>query len=525
MPKEILLNELCQKKIASGVNKLANLVKLTLGPKGKNVVIDSKTNLLPIITNDGVTIAKNIELIDKYENIGVKLIKEVSQKTNLLAGDGTTTATVLAQDMLNNGLKLCFNSHSCIEINKGLDLACNFCLQQLEKISKKINTNKEIEDIAFVSCQDEYNSMLIAKAYKKLGKNATIILQDSPTPQTYITYQEGLKFNSGFMSQYFCNNNQKNMVDFEDCFILIYNQKLNNFNKLLNLLDNLIKVNKPLVIICDDIDTEVLSALIVNKIRGNFNVCVVKSPLYADKRLALLEDIACVCNTKVFNEANINLENIKLEDLGIVKQIKVNQTTTTITTNNIDKERIENRILSIKNQIENTNSEFDKDLLKMRLSNLTGGIATIFVGAQSNVEQIEKKYRIEDAIAATSSAFESGVVAGGGIALLSLYNSLKKHIKKIKNSSEKLGAEILLNALKAPITQILTNAELEPSVIINKILCSNKKNFGYDAKNNKFVNMIESGIIDPTKVTISAIKNATSVVKMMLTTGGIICDE
>ncbi|MBQ3048313.1 MAG: molecular chaperone GroEL [Clostridia bacterium] len=525
MAKEILLNESCQSKMAEGVNKLANLVKLTLGPKGKNVVIDDKINLTPIITNDGVTIAKNIELSDKYENIGVKLIKEVSQKTNLSAGDGTTTATVLAQNMLNNGLKLSFNKHSCIDINKGIDLGCNFCIAHLEKHCKKINNIKEIENIAFISCQDEYNSKLISQAYKRLGKDATIILQDSPTSNTYVCFQDGLRFNSGFISQYFCNNPQKTITEFNDCFVLIYNQKLSNFNKILGLLDSLIKANKPLLIICDDIDTDVLSALIVNKIRGNFDVCVVKAPAYADKRLALLEDIACLCNTTVFNDANINLEDIKLSDLGTIKQAKIDQSSTTITSAKADKEKIKNRTLAIKTQMENAKTEYEKDLLKMRISNLIGGIATIYVGGQSDVEQAEKKYRIEDAISATASALEKGIVSGGGIALLSLYHPLKKYIKKIKNNDQKLGAEIILSSLKTPITQILLNADLEPSIIINKILNSKKKNYGYDASKNIYTDMIQSGIIDPVKVTISAIKNATSIVKMMLTTGGIICDE
>lgn len=524
MSKQFLLNEECQKKLASGVNKLADLVKLTLGPKGKNVVIDSQNGGSPIITNDGVSIAKNIELADKYENIGVKLIKEVSQKTNLLAGDGTTTATVLAQNMLNNGLKHCFNSYNPLELNEGITLASNFCVQELLKNSKKISSEKDIEHIATISCQDETNGKLIASAYKKLGKNATIILQDSQTSETYISFQEGMKIDKGFLSPYFCNNAEKNQVSFNDCYVLIYNHKLANFNNLLGLLDSIIKSNKPLLIICDDIEMEVLSALVVNKMRGNLNVCVIKAPLYGDKRIALLEDISVICNTQVFDNSNKKLEEISLNDLGQVKQVKITQNSTTIVANNTNKERIKNRENNIKNQIKNTTNNFEKDALTMRLSNLTGGIATIYVGAQSEVEQIEKKYRIEDAIFATTSALEQGIVAGGGVAFLSLTKSLVKFIKKLKGT-QKLGAEIVLQALQAPIKQILINAELEPSIIINKLLKSNRQNIGFDAKNNMFVDMYKKGIIDPVKVSISAIKNATSVVKMMLTTGGIICDE
>ena len=524
MTKDILLNEECQKKILCGVNKLADLVKLTLGPKGKNVVIDGKERLSPIITNDGVTIAKNVDLKDKFENIGVKLIKEVSQKTNYLAGDGTTTATVLAQNMLNNGLKHCFNSNSPIEINEGITLATNFCEQQLLKKAKKISTEKEIENIATISCQNEKLGKLISSAYKKLGKTATIILQDSQTADTHISFQDGMKIDKGFLSPYFCNNTQKNEVNFEDCYVLIYNQKISNFNNLLNLLDSIIKNNKPLLIICDDIEMEVLSALVVNKMRGNIDVCVIKAPLYGDKRLALLEDVSSVCNTQVYDSSNKRLEEISLEDLGIVKQAKILQNSTTIVAKNTDEKRLKQRQTLIESQLKCATSDFEKDYLNLRLSNLTGGVATIFVGAQSEVEQIEKKYRIEDALSATTSALDQGIVAGGGIALLSLTAPLSKFIKKLKGA-QKIGAEIVFEALFSPIRQILTNSEVESSIIINKILKSKKQNFGYDAKNNKFVDMIKAGIIDPAKVTIMAIKNATSVVKMMLTTSGIICDE
>lgn len=524
MAKDFLFNNECQKKIASGVNKLADLVKLTLGPKGKNVVIDNKDGLSPVITNDGVTIAKSIDLKDKFENVGVKLIKEVSQKTNSLAGDGTTTATVLAQNMLNNGLKYCFNSTNPLEINEGITIATNFCESLILKKAKKISTEKEIENIATISCQNENLGKLISSAYKKLGKSATIILQDSQTSNTYISFQEGMKIDKGFLSPYFCNNAQKNQVNFEDCYVLIYNQKLSNFNKLLNLLDSIIKANKPLLIICDDIEMEVLSALVVNKMRGNIDVCVIKAPLYGDKRLALLEDISAVCNTQVFDGSNKKLEEICLTDLGQLKQAKILQNSTTIVAKNVNEQKLKQRQTLIESQLKNVTNDFEKENLNLRLSNLTGGIATIFVGAQSEVEQIEKKYRIEDAISATTSALEQGIVAGGGIALLSLTAPLAKFIKKLKGA-QKIGAEIVLEALLSPIKQILINAEVEPSVVINKILKSKKQNFGYDAKNNKFVDMIKCGIIDPAKVTIMAIKNATSVVKMMLTTSGIICDD
>lgn len=513
-----------QEKLKIGVNKLANLVKLTIGPKGKNIVLDRKF-ATPLITNDGVTIAREFEVEDKFENMGIKLIKEVCVKTNDIAGDGTTTAIVLAQKMLNEGLKLCTNDTSPIVLNKGLNIAKDFCIALLKKKSKKISTIKEIENIATISSQNTEVGKLLATAYEKIGNSGNITLQDSKTANTEIIFQDGMSINKGFLSPYFCNNNEKSQVIYEDCYLLLTDKKINNFNQLLNILEQLIKENKPIVIICDEIDDEVLSTIIVNKVRGTFNCCVVKAPLYGDKKLALLEDIATLCNTFVINDTtNKTLETINLKDLGELKHIKVTKDTTTFVAKNSNKELINNRINSIKTQIENCQIDFDKEQLKNRLANLTGGIATILVGANTDIEQQEKKLRIEDALSATSSAIEEGISCGGGITLLKLKNELRKFIKKL-NPLEKIGAEVLLNSLDAPINQILENSSANKEIIISKILKNKNINYGYDAMNNKYCDMIKNGIIDPTKVIISALNNSTSVVTTMLTTVGLVTDK
>lgn len=522
MPQEHILNIEAQQKILSGVNKLANIVKLTLGPKGKNVVIDKKFSS-PLITNDGVTIAREFEVADPLENVGAKIIKEVSQKTNDTAGDGTTTATILAQNILHDGVKHLINGENPININIGLELATNFCERELKKRAKKIATNYDIQNIATISCQNKEIGMLLAKAYDKLGKNCNIILQDSQTAETYLTYQEGLKIERGFLSPHFCNNQNKTQVNFNDCYLLLYEGNINSFNKLLPILEQILKVKKPLVIICDEIEQEVLSALLINKMHGNFECVVIKSPMYADKKTALLEDLACLANTTVFNNTTKILEEVSLTELGLLKQAKITKDFSTFVCANIDKNRLKSRESAIKSQIENSQNDFDKTSLQNRLSNLTGGIATIFVGAQSDVEQKEKKLRIEDAISATKSAIELGIVAGGGTALLKLTKPLEKFIKKL-SPEYKLGANIVKNTLSAPLKQILKNAGVDASIVLNKLNSKSNINFGFDAMTNKFCDMINAGIIDPVKVTINALKFATSVSKTLLTTGGIICE-
>lgn len=522
MTKNFIVGTESRQCLANGVNKLADLVKITLGPKGKNVVLDRKF-ATPLITNDGVTIAKEFNAKDPFENMGVKLIKEVCQKTNDLAGDGTTTAIVLAQKMLCEGLKQINNGASPILLNMGINKACNYAVKLLKDKSIEIKSSLDIENIATISSQNAEIGKLIAKAYSQLGKNGTVTLQDSKTAQTELVFQEGLTINKGYLSPHLCNNIEKGQVEFDDCYILLTDKKLNNFNELLPLFECVVKENKPLLIICDDISDETLSSIIINKARGVFSCCVVKAPLYAEKRLALLEDLAVVSNTSVVTEA-MKIQDLTINDLGLLKQAKITRETTTIIAKNFDANRLNERKKCIENQIEKCDNDFDKDELKLRLSNLCGGVATIFVGANSDVEQQEKKLRIEDALSATTSAIEQGIVAGGGIALLKLERKLKKFAKSLKGE-ERCGAEILCSVVRAPIYQIISNCECENAgIIIEKIIKNKNQNFGYDALNQKFVDMLKSGIIDPTKVTTTALLNATSVVTTMLTTLGVVTD-
>jgi len=511
-------------KMVFGVDKLANMVKVTIGPKGKNVVID-KNFASPLITNDGVTIARSFECQDSTENVGVKLIKEVSQKTNDIAGDGTTTATVLAQKMLSQGLKAIRNDCNPISINKGISKACSLAITLLNKIKKDISNEKDIENVAYISCQDKNLSQMIAESYKKLNGNCSIILQDSNTSESSLVFQEGMKIEKGFLSPYFCNNNEKNQVVYDEAYICILDMKLTNFNLLIGILEKIMKAGKPLLIICDDIEQEVLSTLIINKMRGNFNCCVVKCPLFGDKKIALMEDIASLCDTTVISAtSNKRIEELDLSDLGLLKQAKIDINSTTIVAKQPNKNRLDERIKSIQTQINSCQTDFDKDALKKRLANLTGGIATLFVGAQSDVEQKEKKLRIEDAISATNSAIESGILPGGGVALLKIKKDLKKFVEQLRGE-EKIGGHIVLDSLEEPIIQILINAGENYPVVIKNILAKKQKSYGYDALCGKYCDMIKSGIIDPAKVTITALSMACSVVKMILTTEGIIFEE
>ncbi len=522
MAKKIEYGENARALLCSGVNKLANLVKITLGPKGKNVVLDRKY-ATPLITNDGVTIAKEVELENSYENMGVKLIKEVCQKTNDLAGDGTTTAIVLAQKLLNEGVKQLINGASPILINNGIKKSCDYCVGLLKKKSIEIKNNKDIENIATISSGSKEIGKLIADAYKSIDKTGTITLQDGKTANTELVLQDGLTFDRGFLSPHLCNNLEKMQVNYDECFLFITDKKINSFNEILPIFELILKENKPLVIICDDMTDEVLSNIIINKARGVFMCCVVRAPFYAEKRFEFLGDLATITNTKIFSEDK-DFKDISINELGLLKQAKITKDKTTIISKNIDNDKINERINYIKNKIEFAQTDFDKEELKNRISNISGGIATIFVGANSDIEQREKRLRIEDAISATTSALELGVLAGGGISLLKLEKKMKKFAKSLEGD-EKIGAEIFCKILREPITQIITNCETsEPSIIIEKIIKNTNDSYGYDALNNKFVDVINAGIIDPTKVTITAIKNATSVVTTMLTTFGLVTD-
>lgn len=524
MENKLISGKNAQKSLENGVNVVANLVKITLGPKGKNVVLDRKF-MTPIITNDGATIAKSVVLENKFENMGVKLINEVCQKTNDTSGDGTTTAIVLAQALLNEGLKQIENGCSPIDINLGIKKTANKCIDIIKSKSKLIQKNSEIEQIATISSGNNLVGKIIAEAKEKIGINGSIILQDSNTEKTTLSILDGMEFDRGYLSPYMCNNLEKMQVLYENCLILITDKKITSIQELLPIFEQIIANNKPLLIICDDIDDEALSAVVVNKMRGTINCAVVRAPMFGDKKLALLEDIAVLCDTKVYSlSRGDNLKDIRIEDLSSLKQVKITKDATTIIPQTNNQETLQARIDTIKAQINDAKNDFDKEQLKIRLSKLSGGIATIYVGANTEVEQNELKLRIEDAINATNSACEMGVVAGGGITLLNCKKEIKKFIKTLPET-EKVGGEIVFKILSAPIKQILKNADLNPETIIEKIEKTNKTNFGYDAKTNKYGDMLSLGVIDPTKVTITALLNSISVVTTMLTTEGLVLTE
>ena len=524
MENKIISGKNAQKLLENGVNAVANLVKTTLGPKGKNVVIDRKF-LSPIITNDGATIAKEVVLEDPCENMGVKLVNEVCQKTNDVSGDGTTTAIVLAQALLNEGLKQLSNGHNPIDINNGIRKTVENCVKIIKEKSKLIKSNNEIEQIATISSGISEIGKLIAEAKQKIGINGSILLQDSNTEKTTLSILSGMEFDRGYLSPYMCNDLEKMQVVYDDCLLLITDKKITSIQEILPILEQTIKTNKPLLIICDDMDDEVLSAIIVNKMKGTIKCAVVRAPLFGDKKFALLEDIASLCDTKVFSASKgDNLKDINVENLPILEKVKITKEATTIIPQANTQSALKTRIDAIKAQINDTKNEFEKEQLKIRLSKLTGGVATIWVGANTEVEQKELKLRIEDAINATNSACEMGIVAGGGITLLNCKTQIKRFITTLPKE-ERIGGEIVLKILSAPIKQILINAELNPETIIEKIERTKKENYGFNAKTNKYGDMLSLGVIDPTKVTITALLNATSVVTTMLTTNGLIYKE
>ena len=520
--KSYKTDEKAQEKLILGVKKTADVVKCTLGPKGKNVVLDRKFST-PLITNDGVTIAREFELEEPYENVGCKLIKEVCQKTNLLAGDGTTTAIVLAQKIVEEGLKFCNNGASPILLNKGITYAKNQVIQHIKNIAKQIDTDEEIMHVASVSSGSSEIGKLIAKG-QSLIKGGNILLQDSKTANTELVYLEGMSIKSGLISPYFATDAGKSVAEYDESLLLITDKKLNNFALLVPMFEKVMSVKKPLLIICDDIDDEVLSTIIINKMRGTFECCVIKAPMYGDKRLALLEDISAVTDANIISDSkNMDIKEVGLSDLGVLKSVKVSKDSTIIIAKNPDKDKIEARKEVIQNQINNCSVDYDKEQLKKRLSILSGGIATIYVGGNSDIEQKEKKLRIEDAISATTSALDGGIVAGGGVTLFRIAQKIKA--QKNMTIDEKNGFEVLRRAIQSPIKQILENAGKEPSVVMQKISQNKNINYGFDALDDKYCDMMEKGIIDPAKVTISALESAVSVATTMLTTSAIVIEK
>ena len=524
MAKQLKHGEEARKALEAGVDTLANTVKITLGPKGRNVVLDKKYGA-PLITNDGVTIAKEIELEDPFENLGAQLVKEVSVKTNDVAGDGTTTACVLAQAIIKEGLKNVAAGANPMIIKKGIAAATEAAVSYLKSISKEVDSKKSIEQVASISAGDETVGQLIAEAFEKVGKDGVITVEESKTMDTVLNVVEGMQFDRGYASSYMVTDTDKMECVFDNPVILITDKKISNIQELLPLLEQVVQSGQKLMIIADDIESEPLATLVVNKLRGTFNCVAVKAPGFGDRRKEMLQDIATLTGgTVISEETGLELKDAKLDMLGRAKQIKVSKENTTIVEGAGNTDKIKDRIKMIKAQIETTTSEYDKEKLSERLAKLAGGVAVIGVGAATEVEMKEKKLRIEDALAATRAAVEEGIVPGGGVALLSAIPTVKALIRKM-DGDEKTGASIVLRALEEPIRQIAANAGIDGGVVVNTILTArNKTNYGYNALKNEYCDVVAQGIIDPTKVTRSALQNASSVASTLLTTESIVTD-
>ncbi len=522
MAKQIKFGEDARKSLLEGVNKLADTVKVTLGPKGRNVVLD-KSYGAPLITNDGVTIAKEIELEDKFENMGARLVKEVSTKTNDVAGDGTTTATVLAQAMIKEGVKNVAAGADPMAIKRGIEKAVDGAVTELKKITSPVNGKEDIARVASISANNSEVGELIADAMEKVSKDGVITIEESKTSQTELNVVEGMQFDKGYVSPYMVTDTEKMEAIIDNPYILITDRKISNIQEILPLLENLMQSSGKLVIVCDDIESEALSTLILNKLRGVLNVVAVKAPGFGDKRKAMLEDMAILTGGEVISQdLGMELKDTQIEQLGRAKQIKVQKENTIIVDGAGDKEKIAARVKQIRAQIEETKSEFDKENLQERLAKIAGGVAVIGVGAATEVEMKDKKLRIEDALSATKAAVEEGIVAGGGTTYVNIMPSVEK-IAKSLTGGEKLGAEIVLKALEEPVKQIARNAGLEPAVILENV----KKavdGFGFDADKEQYVDMKKAGIVDPTKVTRSALQNAASIAAMVLTTESLVTD-
>lgn len=508
--------------LENGINKLADAVKVTVGPKGRNVVIDRGYGA-PMITNDGVTIAKEIELEDRFENMGAQLLKEVATKTNDIAGDGTTTATILAQSIVSEGLKNIAAGANPVILKKGIQNSTKIVVDKIKSFSTPIETTESIAQVGAISSADSEIGKLIADAMDRIGKDGVITIEESKTMDTELQIVEGMQFDKGYLSPYMASDNEKKTAELENPLILVTDKKINNIQEILPVLEQIVEASKPLLIIADDIEGEALTTLILNKIRGTFNVVAVKAPSFGENRAKSLEDIAILTGTKVYKEElKDDLKEIQIDELGSAKKVNVDKDSTTIIDGSGNKENLQERINQIRRDIENSDSEFDIERYKERLAKLAGGVAVIQVGAVTEVEMKEKKLRIEDALSATKAAVEEGIVAGGGTVLLDSIKALDEYIESV-HGDEKTGAIIVARALEAPARQIAENAGMEGSIIANKVK-SLDEGFGYDALNDEFVDMIKSGIVDPTKVTRSALENAASVASMILTTEAAITD-
>jgi len=524
MAKEILYGEEARKALQRGVDQLADTVKITLGPKGRNVVLDKKFGS-PLITNDGVTIAKDIELDDAFENMGAQLVKEVSTKTNDIAGDGTTTATLLAQAMIREGMKNVAAGANPMVLKKGIQKAVNAVVDVVVSNSKKINGTADIERIATISAGDEKIGALIAEAMEKVSADGVITVEESKTAETYSDVVEGMQFDRGYITPYMVTDTDKMEAVVDDAYILITDKKISNIQEILPLLEQIMQTGKKLVIVAEDIEGEALATLIVNKIRGTFSCVAVKAPGFGDRRKEMLQDIAILTGGQVISEElGFDLKSASIEMLGHAGQVKVQKENTIIVNGYGDPNAIKDRVNQIRASIETTTSSFDKEKLEERLAKLAGGVAVIKVGAATETEMKEQKLRIEDALAATKAAVEEGMVAGGGTALIKTIPALDTLYTELEGD-EKTGVSIIRKAIEAPIRQIATNCGLEGSVIVENVRNNENIDYGFDAYNEVYCNMFEAGIVDPTKVTRSALQNAASIASMVLTTESIVADK
>ena len=524
MAKQILFGEEARRALQAGVDQLADAVKITLGPKGRNALLDKKFGS-PLITNDGVTIAKEIELEDPFENMGAQLVKEVATKTNDVAGDGTTTATLLAQAIIREGLKNVAAGANPMIVRKGIQKAVDAAVEYIKNNAKTVSGKDDISRVASVSAANDYIGSLIADAMEKVSSDGVITVEESKTAETYSDVVEGMQFDRGYISPYMVTDTEKMEAVLDDASILITDKKISNIQEILPLLEQIVKVGKKLLIIAEDIEGEALTTLIVNKLRGTFNCVAVKAPGFGDRRKEMLQDIAILTGGQVISsDLGFELKDTTLDMLGSAKQVKISKENTIIVDGNGNKDAIADRIAVIKNQIAETTSEFDKEKLQERLAKLSGGVAVIKVGAATETEMKEMKMRIEDALAATKAAVEEGIIAGGGTSYVNAIPAVEKVLDTVTEPDEKTGVKIILKALEEPVKQIAKNAGLEGSVILDKISTS-KSGVGFNALTEEYVDMIDAGIVDPAKVTRSALQNAASVASMVLTTESVVADK
>ena len=522
MAKDIAYDTEARAALKNGVDKLANAVRVTLGPKGRNVVIERKFGS-PTVTKDGVSVAKEIELENQLENVGAQMVKEVASKTSDVAGDGTTTATVLAQSIISEGLKNVTAGANPMEIKKGIDLAKDGVIDFISKMSKDIPDSKQIAQVATISANDDQEiGSKIAEAMDKVGKDGVITVEESKTAETYLEFVEGMQFDRGYLSPYFVTNSDSMEADLDEPFVLVHDKKISNMKDLLPLLEKVVQAGRPILIIAEDIEGEALATLVVNKLRGTFKVLAVKAPGFGDRRKSMLEDIAILTGATVISEEQgYKLENATLEFLGSCKKVVSDKDNTTLVDGNGKKNAITARVNEIRVQIEKTTSDYDREKMQERLAKLSGGVAVLNVGAATEVEMKEKKARVDDALHATRAAVEEGIIPGGGVALL----RASLELKKVKaTTSEQVGVDIMKRALEGPIRQICANAGVESSIIVQKVL-EGKNDFGYDARNDEYVNMFKAGIIDPAKVARVAVENAASISGLLLTTEAAITDQ